>query len=417
MRPPSVHLKLTIGLSAVLLLGLAGPPVWSQTEVRVETVNETIEKTAFAEIESIDPIATAKLSLVDREIPLMDVLEIRYPEMRATPVRLKLTLTDGSHLTGRLAESSSDEAIQFQTTLSDQVFSIPLESLRSLTNLEVKPASSQEKPAETDRVVTTRGATLEGVLLEVGLVEIRFQDKKLGELNFPWEQISRLEVAELEKAKPLPEGSLAILVEGQSGSRIKLALKKLSADKLVGSHPVLGSFTWSVRRLRTIQFLFGRVSYLSDRDPVEVEEKCPYIDPELFQQFFRWQRDRSVDHRGTPLQIGDRTYRKGLGVHSNSRLVFDLQPQDRLFQAWIGIDTTGRPSNNRPDFGSVVFKVVVDGEKKFDSGDMNWQKPARRIEIPVKGASRLELIVEEGQGAHILDRANWADARLIRDNA
>jgi len=59
--------------------------------------------------------------------------------------------------------------------------------------------------------------------------------------------------------------------------------------------------------------------------------------------------DRSVGDR--PLKIANQDFEKGLGTHSNSRLVFSLNGEYQTFSARIGID------DNAGSHGSAIFKV------------------------------------------------------------
>lgn len=61
------------------------------------------------------------------------------------------------------------------------------------------------------------------------------------------------------------------------------------------------------------------------------------------------------------------TYTKGIGVHANSEVFYDIEGKGYdFFESYIGIDQAmkGKPS-------SATFEVYVDGEKKFES-DVFW---------------------------------------------
>ncbi len=68
--------------------------------------------------------------------------------------------------------------------------------------------------------------------------------------------------------------------------------------------------------VRAITCRNGRATYLSDLEPLAVEE-TPY-----FSRPLTYRRDESLD--GGPLLLGGTTYRKGLAVHSRSRLSYSL---------------------------------------------------------------------------------------------
>jgi hypothetical protein len=110
---------------------------------------------------------------------------------------------------------------------------------------------------------------------------------------------------------------------------------------------------------------------------------------------------------GLRLKIGDKSFGLGLGVHAPSETALDLAGEFLRFEAEIGVQWQ---EHNQ---GSVVFQVLVDGEKRFDSGVMRETDPARPISIPVEGAYELRLVVTDAGDGITCDCAHWADAKLI----
>jgi len=112
---------------------------------------------------------------------------------------------------------------------------------------------------------------------------------------------------------------------------------------------------------------------------------------------------------GKPMQIANRKFATGLGTHANSELVYDLSGGFERFEAWVGVDAAvvGYPG------GSVVFKVVADGRELFNSGVMRMDTPAKRVSVPVTGATELKLIATDAGDGVTSDHADWAEAVLI----
>ena len=61
----------------------------------------------------------------------------------------------------------------------------------------------------------------------------------------------------------------------------------------------------------------------------------------------------------------------------------------------------------------MVFQVLADGKKVFDSGVMRGKQPARKISLDLDGVEELLLIVTDAGDGINSDHADWADARLI----
>ncbi len=106
--------------------------------------------------------------------------------------------------------------------------------------------------------------------------------------------------------------------------------------------------------------------------------------------------------------IGEKTYQKGLGHHANGEIVVELGGQYSQLQAWIGVQWQGGQR------GSVVFQVQVDGKTLFQSPPMSDSDPAQELNIPLTGAEQLRLIALDGGDGIACDMANWAEARIIR---
>jgi beta-galactosidase len=116
------------------------------------------------------------------------------------------------------------------------------------------------------------------------------------------------------------------------------------------------------------------------------------------------QRNQSVWEK--PMTIGGRRFRRGLGTHADSRIVCDIGGVYRLFQSWVGADGASN--------ATITFEVWLDGQKRWESGLMTKQSPAKLVELDVTGVRRLELVVGHGSDDNTSDHANWADATLLR---
>lgn len=109
-----------------------------------------------------------------------------------------------------------------------------------------------------------------------------------------------------------------------------------------------------------------------------------------------------------PLIVNGKKYARGLGHHAVGDIVVDLAGEYSRFDCLVGVQTqTVRE-------GSVVFKVLVDGEVKFDSGVMKQDSPAREVSVDVEGKEELRLSVTDADDGVVCDCANWLEARLTR---
>jgi galactose oxidase len=111
---------------------------------------------------------------------------------------------------------------------------------------------------------------------------------------------------------------------------------------------------------------------------------------------------------GRVMSLNGRQYSKGLGVHAYSLLRFDLNAACTSFSSDIGLDDE---IDDQTQYGSVVYKVLLDGIEKYNSGVMR-QNEIKNVNLNINGARELKLIVEDAGDNNWYDHANWADAKV-----
>ena len=140
---------------------------------------------------------------------------------------------------------------------------------------------------------------------------------------------------------------------------------------------------------------------VSELTPVTVEQ-IPYFD-----RIIPWVRDKAWNNR--PLRLDDKTYQRGLAVHSRCMLTYDLGGEFAMFRAILGFD------EEAGDRGRVVCRVLVDGQELFAKPDFRAGEKSIPVEVAVKGAKQLRLEVDFGEDEDVGDRVIWANARLYRE--
>jgi len=107
----------------------------------------------------------------------------------------------------------------------------------------------------------------------------------------------------------------------------------------------------------------------------------------------------NTDMHGKPLTVDGKTYEHGLTVHAPSQAIFFLGGKYTRFH---GIAAAGR-------VGTVVFQVIVDDKKVFDSGLLT-RGAFRTIDLPLEDAQEIQLIITDGGNGRGGDWAHWVDA-------
>ena len=116
------------------------------------------------------------------------------------------------------------------------------------------------------------------------------------------------------------------------------------------------------------------------------------------------QKNRSVWEK--EMTIGGKRFRRGLGTHANSEIVYTLDGTCRRFQAWAGPDMA--------TYGTLGLAVFVDGEKRWESGKMVHGDAPKLVDVDITGAKELRLLVDDAGNDIMGDHADWADAKLLR---
>ena len=111
---------------------------------------------------------------------------------------------------------------------------------------------------------------------------------------------------------------------------------------------------------------------------------------------------------GKPLRLNQKTYARGLAIHSKTELRYRLGGEYRRLQAMVGID------DEITKFGATTVRVIGD-RKPLYAADFAPRQPAIPLDLDVTGVIELEILVDWGpDGSDIGDRIHLADARLVK---
>jgi alpha-galactosidase len=127
----------------------------------------------------------------------------------------------------------------------------------------------------------------------------------------------------------------------------------------------------------------------------------------LRQDYERLEINKSVI--ATPLTIGQRHFKHGLGTHSVSRIRIESPKPIERFAAWIGVDNNER---TRGGAGSVVFSVASEHGQLFQSKTLRGGEEPVRVDLDTRGTKTLDLDVGDAGDGPTCDHADWADATI-----
>ncbi len=105
---------------------------------------------------------------------------------------------------------------------------------------------------------------------------------------------------------------------------------------------------------------------------------------------------------------GPAIYDKGLGIHANSEIVYDLSQWDfDLFETYVGVE-----QHADRDGRFFQFEVWLDGEKVYETERMKRSTPAKFISLDIRGKEELKLVMKEAGDGIGHGHGAWADAKL-----
>jgi Gpi18-like mannosyltransferase len=159
------------------------------------------------------------------------------------------------------------------------------------------------------------------------------------------------------------------------------------------------------------------IAFMSNEFRLEIKQYLPAefgkaneiyvstLSPEIQQQDWgELKIDSTVT--GGPLCLRKKCYKRGLGTHARSIIVYNIPVEARRFLAVAGLDDE---SQN----GEVEFIAEIDGHEAWRSGKVTWDMKPIMVDIPLVNAKKLMLRVEPLGEIHS-DHADWADARFER---
>jgi hypothetical protein len=253
-----------------------------------------------------------------------------------------------------------------------------------------------------DVIRLRNGDAVEGILtdLDDSTAKLEFDGKKTTiELSKVAAITFSTELAFLPKAKAA-YGRVILA----NGARLSLAKVECTDGQTIAATTLFNTkLNIPVEELVALYMYQGKAVYLSDLKPSRIEGK-PFGNLD-------WPPVADGSVSGLDLRLAGSAYDKGMGLHSDSRVSYNLAGGYRWFEAVVGLE---EQSDGRK--GSARVKVLVDGKPQPIEGDEELTSKSKPlpIRLDVQGAKELTLVVEFGKRGDVLGRVNWVDARVIK---
>jgi hypothetical protein len=398
--------------SVALLVGLWSTAAAASSPVSSDPVFKALlidGRTISGRIVSLgdDAITLAAAEGARHELSLKNLVKLTrdVPLPIAAADRAHVLLPDGDRIMQVFVGPSTETTLEVQSLALGKL-TVPLDCLVGLILAAPSSPNAFEslwdrvrvEPRTTEVIWLLNGDRLTGSFLGLDDQQVKIQvDGKPVELEKSGVVAILFDPGLVNYPRPKKDFTEVTLADG---TRLGVTGARLNDGNVLATTRFGQSIRFPVSELVRFGARTASVVYLSERKPAGVQY-VSYVGPAREMRV-----DRTVD--GHLFQLAGQTYDRGIGTQSRTLLAYRLEPNDRRFQALVGVDERAGP------LGSVVFRVIVDGDQRLQTPPMTDRDPPKAIDVDVSGARHLILITEFGERGDVRDLADWVEARLIR---
>ena len=395
---------MTVGM--VLLAALIAPPAAEVTTVDGATISGTL---AAVERNAIVLEANGAPS----RVPLEKVLEVRLPNASAPPVeegQLSIRLQAGGILTCR------DASLRDRTLIADTVAAgkvqLPVSAVSAIRfrSADEPIATAWEDVAksepERDLLVVRNADVLDRLEGTVSGLDAKNLTFLVGEsrvaIDRSKEKLFGVVFGRGGAAEQSSTGDLRF----RNGDRLPFASVTLKGENLGVTLPGGSEATVPLAHAEAIDFGRGKIQYLAQLEP-RAKEHVSYFGPSPLDSVFDVLIDRSDAGPRTPIRIDRQVFKRGLVIHSRTKLIYRLNGEYKRFVAVAGIEQLVRP------LGDLDLVISADG-KELLRRNVKGSDPPLPLDLDVSGARELTIFVDFAGDMDISDHLALGDARLIK---
>lgn len=391
------------GPSRVLALSLACCTTIALADPTVEAVR--IDGTTVrGELVDLSPRIEIRTDRGEQSLNWTDVFALDFaadePADETDNLPVRIELSDGSSFAARVTGAAADTVAIALT--GGATAELPLTMLHALVVHDASDAARQklhevraEQLGREDVAVIARDdetVVLRGIVRGIDDHGVTFEWKDR-RLPLPWDRLGGVIFARsVERAAPLT-------VRTTTGDVFAGRLTDAGDTQLTLRSSAFDALELALTDVRRIESRSDRVLFLSSLTPVR------YLHDPLVGRHWPYALDQSLT--GRPLAIGGRTVPRGVCLHSDSELTFQLPDRFHQFAATIGI------VDEMAARGRARVRIVGDGAELWE-GEVAGDAPPQEIVVPINGVRELTLVVGHGDGLDLSDHVGFGLARVLR---
>ncbi|MGD0540555.1 MAG: NPCBM/NEW2 domain-containing protein [Tepidisphaeraceae bacterium] len=309
--------------------------------------------------------------------------------------RFSLFFRSGDTVGGEPVSLSGD-MLQWQSPRLGDI-SFPIDSLLAMVRSGSNPADLDQTRAD-DVVRLANGDTAHGIIAQIGVGGVTIQ---AGDATptLSWDSITAVLFSTTPASPHAPEARMFRVQLGGDES-LTVGAVALAGDQLTVFLDDKNSRQIDVATVAGIEQINGPIAWLTARRPAE------NIYKPFFSENFPTRFDRTVAD-GKPIRERYPSFHHGIGCHSYSKLVYDLDGKWKGFRSQFAIDSDS-------PLADVTVRIYLDDKVVFEQKNVKAGRVYPVVTVSLSGAKRLGLEVDYGENYATEDRFVWLDPALTR---
>jgi hypothetical protein len=360
-----------------------------------------------------DGLSTTVLGGKLLNLPLREVLSLSsglkvvpYPGSNAW----KLAIRTGDVYYGDAVKVKGN-SLMFKVEGIEGEIAIPIKRILTLSAPvygAAAVASRQKKyPVATDKdiIVFKQADNLSGIFADINDSIVKFQtaDGALSDIS-----LTNVDTIVFGGTKPprtvpplsvrvtLRQGSVITIPVTAGGKEFQWeVLGKISFKDAAGTAHALKD-----EEVVSVEVAGGRVVYLTELD-IDKEEQTSFLGS-------GWPAQINKNVLGQPMRIARTTYDRGIGVHTQSNLTYELDGTFEALSLRVGLDDSAAPN------GEAQVSIVLDGKTLWEAKTLKPGEISQELSLPIAGGKKLELRADSAAKLDVQGRVNWVNVALRR---
>lgn len=329
------------------------------------------------------------------KVPLSDLVQLTRTVTVEAPSGLVLCVAGGDRLVGQPIRIDGADLVWFAAGVGE--VAIPIERAKGiLRDRTTTPGLDAERGS--DEIHLLNGDSVKGIITATTDKAVSITPAGGNALEVPLDNVRDILLATPPQGRSEIKPS-AFLLRLANSAVISVDELRLNDEKINFVAPGGRKASVPTSFVASIEHNAGPIVWLSARDPVEV------VYTPFFEGRFTPVMDRTVN--GEPIRLGNRTIQRGIGMHSKTRMTFNLQPGDKTFRTRYAIDPL-------LGYANVDVRIYVDDKVQHETKGFKAGDVSPMVDLPLKGAKNLTLEVDYGAGYDIQDRLNWIEPAILR---